>query len=492
MARRFGIPELTTAIVLIAVFAMAVRVPTSPDMWWHLRCGEIQWRTGSVIREDIFSHTARGTPWVDQSWLPQLAMYGLYVLGGFSALAVVVALLVASTFALVLLCMPAEPKYAYFGRALVVLWAAISTGRVWVTRPHITTFVLTAAWVYLLDRHRRRTPHSVGVLWWLPPLTVLWANCHGGYIIGFVLLSIQVGGIVGTALYRRQFAGLWREVRPLLITAALCVPAVLINPQGIRLALFPFQALGSSAQQNLISEWSSPDFHAIDMLPFLGLLIAAWSALTYTGRRVTGIDWLRLTFFTALSLRSGRYIGLTAVVISPLLFKHGASVWASLSANWGWRPSARPASRGAPLLNWSILLLVLIATGVKSSLAVNPETIARAHRALFPERAVEYMLAHDLPPTLFNDYGWGGYLIWRLHPDVPVFIDGRADPFGDELIRAYQRTVAARREWEDVLDAYDVHTALIGADSSLASAMHRCETWQVLYEDDKAAIFTTD
>ena len=376
---QLDLSNLVTAIVLIAVFAMAVRVPISPDMWWHLRCGQVQWQTKSVIQSDLFSHTAHGTPWVNQSWLPQLMMYGLYALGGLPALALSVAALVAATFGFVLATAQSKGRYDTFWRAFVVLWAAISTGRVWAARPHLTTFLLTAVWTCLLDRQRRKGD-GVGVLAWLPPLMAVWANCHGGYVVGFLLLGAEIGGRILDALWQRQIEGLWTRLRPLLLVTVLVALAALLNPQGLRLLLFPFQTLGSYAQQQYVAEWASPDFHAVDLLPFLALLLATWSAAALGERRIAGGELLRLLGFTAMSLRSGRYLGLCAVVIAPILISRGALAMTQLGKHWGRPHIASSPARGSPVLNWALLILILIAAGIKVAMPLSAQTIDLAQQ----------------------------------------------------------------------------------------------------------------
>jgi len=500
---RLDIPHLLIALTAIAVFAMAVRVPAAPDMWWHLACGAVQWQTRAVLKQDVFSYTAAGTPWINQGWLAEVAMYGLYRLGSFSALALAIAALAAVTALLTLWNAPAEGRYGPFWRAAVVIWAAISSGRVWAPRPHMVTLVMTAAWAFLLDRHRRREGERIGLLWALPPLMVLWANCHSGAVVGFVLLGIEIGGLVLHAVLYGTFEGVWRRTRPLLLVSALCLIAVMANPQGPRLLLVPVQSLTSQAQQNMIAEWASPDFHAPDLLPFLALLLATWSALAWSGTQVAAVEWLRLTAFTGMALRSGRHIGLCAVVAAPLLVRYGARAWQELQrhrqrAEAGHREQATghdspaPAVHGVPLLNWTILILVLVAAGAKAALPLAPAAITGAYEQAFPAAAVAYMREHGTPPTLFNDYGWGGYLVWELYPEVRVFIDGRADLYGDELVTLYGETIAARRGWEQVLDHYGVHTALIGADSSLAAAMRPDDAWQEVYQDRMASIFVRE
>lgn len=316
-----------------------------------------------------------------------------------------------------------------------------------------------------------------------------WANSHGGFIIGFVLLGAEIAGVLVDALWHRRFEGLWTNVRPLLVVTGLSALAALLNPQGIRLLVFPLQTLGSAAQQNMIAEWASPDFHATDMLPFLGLLLATWSALAWSKEPVQGIEWCRLLIFTAMALRSGRYIGLCAVIIAPILVRHGGLALARLGANWGRHPSAGTRTRGSPILNGVLLFLLFIAAGVKISLPLSAETLARVQSQIFPVRAVEVLRTQPEPLTLFNEYGWGGYLIWQLYPDIPVFIDGRADPYGDELIAAYHQVISARPGWAAILETYHVQGALIAPYSALASAMEESDEWTQTYGDSTATLF---
>ena len=491
MLARLDLSRLVTAIVLLSTLAMAVRVPLSPDTWWHLRCGQVQWQARDVIRVDLFSHTAAGTPWINQSWLPQLIMYGLFAAGGFPALALAVGGLVALTMWFTLRTAPSQGRYGYLWRAFVLLWAAISTGRVWAARPHLITFLFTAVWIYILNRYRQA--ERPRLLWWLPPLMLLWANSHGGYIIGFLLLGAEIGGLFLDRIAQERGFALDRLLAPpikqLLLLLPLCLVAALLNPQGIRLVIFPFQTLRSAAQQNFVAEWASPDFHQPDLLPFLVLLLVTWSVLILARKQIDGAAWLRLLGFTFMALRSGRYLGLCAIAIAPLLVRYGpqAVAW------WHTRvsPSTYPAPprRGSPLLNWILLLLVLVGVGVKVSQPLHPAIIAEAQASVFPVSAVEYMRNHDLPPTLFNEYAWGGYLIWHLWPQTPVFIDGRADPYGDELIMAYRQTIMALPGWETVLEAYDVHTVLIAPQTALAAAMVQDPAWRAVYTDDLAVIF---
>ncbi|MBN1639799.1 MAG: hypothetical protein JXA09_01095 [Anaerolineae bacterium] len=499
MRAQLDIPRLLVVATLVAVFTMTVRVPPSPDMWWHLRSGEVQWRTRTILRADPFSHTVAGAPWVNHGWLPQLAMAALYALGGIPALALAVGLLVTVAFAFVFANGRTTGAYGLFWRAGVVIWATISAGRVWTARPHLITVVLTSAWVTLLDQQRRRDARRIGVLWALPPLMVLWANCHPGFVTGLVLLGIEIGARLLQALLRRKIAGLWAELRPLCAVAPLCALAVLVNPRGVDVIRPLFLTLGSPVQQRTILEWAPPELTAPDMLPFLALLLGTWGALLLdTGlalaRRtpIRIVPLLRMAAFTLLGLRSGRNIGLCAIVAAPIWIEHGARAWQQLRTALGGRASPRAVARGAPLLNWAILALIVAASGLKVALVLNPTTIAATYADLYPVRAIAYLRDNDTPPTLFNDYGWGGYLTWALYPETPVFIDGRADMYGDELLLTYLSTLAAQPGWEETMDQYDVHTVLIDSASPLACALCNHDDWQVVYVDEMASVFVRE
>jgi hypothetical protein len=496
MRMQLGISRLLIVLTLVAVFTMAVRVQVSPDMWWHLRSGEVQWRTRTILRADPFSHTAANAPWVNHGWLAQVAMYGLYALGGLPALSLAVGLLVTIAFALVLANGRTEGAYGLFWRAGVVIWAAISAGRVWTARPHLITAVLTSAWVTLLDRQRRHDPQKIGVLWILPPLTVLWANCHPGFVIGLVLLVIETGARLLQTLMQHRLGALWADIRALCAVTALCALATLVNPRGPDVVRPLFLTLGSQVQQSTILEWAPPDFGAADMLPFLALLLSTWIALLLDtwnalARRAQfgGTAWLRLAAFSALALRSGRNIGLCAIVAAPILIEHGHRAWQQFRVPRESGASRKTMARGAPFLNWAILALIVSAAGLKISLALNADTVAQVYERIYPVRAIAYIRAHDTPPTLFNDYGWGSYMTWALYPETPVFIDGRADMYGDDLIVSYQKAMAAHPGWEETMRRYEVRTALIGRASPLAAAMRRHGDWQEVYADEMASLF---
>ena len=99
------------------------------------------------------------------------------------------------------------------------------------------------------------------------------------------------------------------------------------------------------------------------------------------------------------------------------------------------------------------------------------------------------MRDHALPGPMFNSYDWGGYLMWTLYPDYPVFVDGRTDLYDDAFLRDYLKVAWARPGWPDVLDRYGVNFIFIESDSVLATVLATDTAWTRVYADDRAVVF---
>ena len=76
--RQFNTTRLATAILFVAVFAMAARTPADTDTWWHLQAGRVTLESGRILQSDVFSHTRQGQPWINHSWLSQIILYLLF------------------------------------------------------------------------------------------------------------------------------------------------------------------------------------------------------------------------------------------------------------------------------------------------------------------------------------------------------------------------------------------------------------------------------
>ena len=477
--------RLIVMVLFIALFAMAVRTPADTDMWWHLGAGRAIVTTGRIPYADEFSFTVRGKPWVDVYWLAQAGMYALYSLGGNVALAVLVAVLVVAAFAFVYPQMEGGP----FLRALLIILAATATSVIWSPRPQMLSFVFLALTGYIVYLYKWR---QVNRLWVLIPLFVLWANVHGGYALGLMLIGSVIMGEVLNRLTGRAAAPevmTWREIGILVGMGILCGLALLVNPYTLGTWMLPFRTIGIKTLQGFIQEWASPDFHNLYEQPMLWLLFGLLAAVGLSGRGWDWSDLVAVLVFGYSAFLARRNIAPFALVAVPVLARQAAHfveiVVSRIRLPVSARQNLKPGLSSA--LNWLIAILVALGALLKCVIASSPQMIDKAQQQTVPVRAVEWMKQNHVTGPMYNSYNWGGYLVWAL-PEEPVFVDGRTDVY-DEFLPQYVQVMFVRPGWQDVLDRYNVRLALIERDSFLATMLVTQPQWRLAYRDDQAMIF---
>ncbi len=487
--------RLLVAILFIAIFTMAVRVPTDTDTWWHLRSGEYILRTHSIPRHDVFSYTVAGKPWIDHGWLAQIFIYLLYAAFGYAGLGLTLAAVVTLAFVFVFL----QSEENLYLRAFITVLAAITSAVVWIARPQIVSFLLTAAFSYILYLYKRRGRNYLCLL---PLLTVIWVNTHGAFITGFIVLGCYViGEVLNNLLGHKDDRVLsFDEIASLIKVSLIALVVLVINPNTYQMYLYPFKTVGISALRDYIQEWASPDFHQFHLHPFIWMVLLILAAVGLSGRRIDFTDLVLTSFFCYMALWAGRNIALFALVTAPVLMRYGAeairTLWEAIRAydveqgilgQLGRKQIAPgPWLTG---LNWLILILVLSLCVLKVYQPLRPEINLAAQEEYLPVEAVQFIRANNLPGPMFNSYNWGGYLIWHLYPDYPVFIDGRTNLSDDQFIREYLKVPWVRPGWREVLDQYRVNFILIESDSILAAFLAEGDEWQSVHADTVATVF---
>lgn len=473
------LPRLITLITFLALFAMAVRTPVDTDMYWHLRTGQFILDTRTIPAVDPFSWTALGMPWVNVHWLSQIILYGAYALLGTPGLALLVALLVVLAFVLVWKQMEGGP----FLRAFIVVLAAAAAGAVWTPRSQMATFVFTPLIAYLIYFYKWK---QIDRLWLIPIVFVAWVNLHGGYVSGFMVLgAILVGEVVNRML---GFDGSevlnWKRWRKLLIITLISGAVLVINPYTIDAMLLPFRTVNIGVLQDFIEEWAAPNFHELYQQPMVWMLLLTLVIIGWSGRRLDASDAVLLVIFAYISFLARRNMGLFALICAPILSRHAAALIGRY--RWG----QRPLSRGNPLINWIILLLILGAAILKALVPVLPAAQAQAEAKILPVPAADWIVANRPAGKLFNSYNWGGYLLWRLWPDYPIYADGRTDVYPNAFLQEYLQIVTGQKDAPALFDERGIRTVIIEQESPLAAQLVKSGLWQENYRDEKAAVLT--
>lgn len=460
-------------VVALGLFSLAVRNSVDPDVWWHVKTGEWITQHHAIPHTDPFSFTRAGAPWVAHEWLSEVLIYGLYRGVGWEGLIVVFAVILSATFFLLYLRCAASPYVA----GLATLAGAYACVPTWDIRPQVLSFLLASVWLLILDRSER----SPKLLWWTLPLTVLWVNLHAAFLLGPALLGLFLAGemlekIIGSPAV--QSGARLRALSLFLLLNLLLIP---LNPSGAKMFVYPLQTLDSQAMQRYISEWNSPDFHNLDYWPLLFLLLATFMIMAWSRRRLRPRDVLLLLVSTFAALSFVRMTPIFVLVAVPMvsgLLKH-------------WPGRQQPSPFRARLLTTIGNISIVLATTVFATVHL-VQVIQRqpqVEAAHLPAGAVAYLQSHP-PGPLFNSYDWGGYLIFRLYPQTRVCIDGRADLYGDAVMREFFQSYFMTDNWQHALTEWNVATVLVPPDAPLASGLRIASGWSVQYEDSTAVIFS--
>lgn len=476
-------------MALVAVFAIAARAPLDTDTWWHLRAGQWQVDYRVLLQRDYFSHTRFNQPWINHSWLAQVVLYSVYALWGQVGLTVLTGILAVAAMALIYSLCNGDPII----RAFTVVLGAAAAAIFWSARPQMFSFLLSAVIVYLLWLYQKR---GVDHLWSIPLVMALWANVHGGFAIGFILLVLAtlgeavrwlLDGVLAAspasdASERLSFQPVVRLATVGLVSAV----AVSINPYGPSMLLYPLRTVSIGVLRDFIQEWGAPNFHQAQTWPFAWLLLGTLLVAALTSKKLDWRDAVMIGGTAYSALLAARNIATFALVATPVLACY-LNTW--LGERRFRLNTARLPARGPLLaLNWLLLVLALAGAAGKVVYEFEPQRLQRARQEVFPIGAAAFLEESQLPGPLFNSYNWGGYLIWELR-DYLVYVDGRTDLFDDDFLRGYLRAYYAQPGWDKVLDDAGINTVLVESSSPLAQVLRLTKGWSMVYSDDQASLF---
>ncbi|MCW5879143.1 MAG: hypothetical protein KIS80_09800 [Anaerolineales bacterium] len=473
-------------LLFLCVFYMGLNTPLDPDTWWHLRAGEAVLQTGTIPKTDSYSFTRAGEPWLypSMAWLSQVQLYAVYSLLGLGGLNLWAAVLVTLAFAFIYKAMSGPPLL----RAFVLVLAVTASGLYWAARPYMVSFVLSAAFLWILEDYRWKRANR---LLWLPLLMAVWVNSHPGFAMGFLIVATYLfpqllAWLVG--LWRRQpDAETPRQLKQLgLLVLGLLLGACL-NPSGPAMLAYPFQTVSIGVLQDHIIEWQSPNFHALNTLPFALLLFLTLGVVGASGLGLALTDFLLLAGFGYMSLLAARNIPAFALAAPLVLARHAEAGLARLARQFAWQPGPPITARWTRGLHLAVVLLGVLVIGLKAAEHFDEQTRAERLASNLPIGAVEYLHQQRPEGRLFNSYNWGGYLIWAL-PEYPVFTDGRTDLYGDELLTDWLDVVRADPGWQFLLESYAIDLILLEKHWPIVPLLPFYD-WQVLYEDEISILY---
>jgi hypothetical protein len=479
--------RLVPYVTFLAILAMAIRPSIDTDTWWHLRAGEWILDHRQILRQDLFSFTMHGAGWHYPGWLAEVGMAAVRRFAGLAGLDVFTAVFVIAALGLVWTLLEGPLLL----RSAVLLLAAAASAVYWSARPQIVSFAFTAAILVLIDRILVRRPRA---WWWIPALMALWSNVHGGFALGLIVIATSFLGeafelFIGDPARGVPVSQAWRNRRPsLAVIAGIGVAsalAVAANPFGLEMLVYPWKTVSIGTLQASIQEWQSPDFHLAAVQPFLWMLVALLLSVAGSRRPMSATEVVRSAAFIILALLAVRNIASFAIVTAPVLSRHLSSTlerWRGL----GWRSRPLPEA----LTRWINAVLaasLTLAAAGWALLQLDESTIDRHIDRSVPRAAFEVLVQNPPMGNLFHSYNWGGYVLWRLYPEYPSFVDGRTDVFSPQVLADYQEAWMAGPRWSQILETYRVQVVLVEPAAPLAQAL-RLTGWSIVHSDNQAIL----
>jgi hypothetical protein len=525
---RPGIADLVFLFVMVVVLTHAAKgLLDDPGLGWHLRNIDAMRAEGWWLSKDPFTYPRDQEPpaWYTNQWLGELPLYLGWKVAGLEGIAAVSAIVIAVI---------ARTLYRFLIHdglpwPVAVAWTALGTlgtSCSWVARPNLFTilFVLITARVLMLFHEGRLSWR--GTLWLLP-LFAVWANVHGGFLAGFIVVGLALAAEVALAVASfddeaRAAAG-WRALSLGVLTVGLFL-ATLVNPYGPGLYRHALGLLGDDYFMKLHLEWKSPDFRAPGAMRYELLILLFPLVLAASRRRASLPELILSVAWLHLALTGFRYVALWVVIAVPLLARASVEIPYLQEAARRFKLTAEPGSLfftrvGRSWWLWSVLFAAGVGVwayasqgGIRQQQAKREQEMAIALRqegdgktlhkseliiarkALdeFLDVAREWQGKHGRRPILFHSYDWGGYLTWhgwRPGPEGLLnWIDDRNEVQGRPRVEEYFEILRAEPGWEEKLARVDLICVESGAALTYRLEADRSR-FRERYRDPYAVIF---
>lgn len=455
------------------------------DTGWHIRTGQYILQTHTVPKYDLFSFSRPGAPWFAWEWLTDILYALLFAAAGLKGIVLLSGLMIA-LFATVVLLYTLWRGANALVAAVTTLLAVGAASMHFLARPHLFTLLLLPACLWIVEADRRQNTRW---LWTLIPITALWTNLHGGFIVFLACIAVLVA-----ACGIEMACGLphWPQFRRYSALLFGCSLASLVNPYGIQLHLHVYEYLRSDWIRNVVQEFQAPSFRTEGQLQFEILLLTgvAMTALWFAKRRFA--EALLVLFLAHASLNSVRHAPVYAAVAAPLIACQISDWWRVASAGMKRSSALRILHQlGSELTTgfrrtsiWPVVFIIALA-------CIGPplKWPRDFPNEKFPIAMIDRHAGRIASGRLLTEDQWGDYIIYRFYPRQRVYVDGRSDFYGEKLGQEYLHLMQGAYDWRTILDQRRFDVALLPVDWPLASILKSDRSWRVLGDDSKSILF---
>lgn len=437
------------------------RLLVDPDTFWQVAIGRWIAENRAVPVTDVFSFTMHGQPWISTQWLAQVMFAQADAVWGWNGIVVLTSLSIALTFGL--LARFLNNRLSDVATLILLSLAFVIALPHLLARPHALALPVMVAWVaVMLSASERREAPSLPFV----ALMALWANLHGSFVFGLMLIApIALDAVLSAGpRARKQLVMRWATF------AFFAVIASFATPYGWNSLFAARNILALGEALTLIREWTPASFATFS--PFEGVILAALGLALYKGVTFPPMRIVLLLGLLHMALAHVRNADVFAL-LTPMMMA------APLAAHFGRRGEIRTAPQS---LAFAVLAMAAVGltAGVPSIVRYAPA------KEIAPELAAT-ALKQTNAQRVFNDYDFGGYLISR---GVKTYIDGRTELYGEHFMVQHNRASALQKpaEFFELLDAYKIDATFLRTQTAGAQLLDLVEGWQKVYGDDIAVV----
>ena len=434
------------------------------DYLWHIKAGEYMFKNG-ILKKDVFSWYVKSKYWMSHEWLFELFIYSLKVLFGKMHTFIYCFITILSMGLLLYL---SNIKNYLKNSIFTIIWICcfILVFPFVQVRPHLISYNLLIITVWFLyDLYKNEDSKKI---YFLPLITILWSNFHGGSsnLVYLLCLLFIIGGLFKFKFNKIEANKLSKkQLIKYSVIMFICIICVCINIHGIKMLFYPYENMLDSTMINNITEWKGTTLNSGSGYIYYGFLLFIVGILLFSKKKIQLMDLLLFLFVAYLGIKSIRFWFYTYIVMSYVVFNYIDS---------------REDDKGTGLciMTISILLCLIFVFkvydvyNVSDNYLVNDKTIN--------------IIKKENPKRLFNMYNYGGDLVYN---DIPVFIDGRADLYSKYNYKDYIDISLLRRDTPKLINKYKFDYFLVDKNYPIYVYINSNKNYSMIYQNNKYAFY---
>lgn len=450
------------------------------------------WQHKAIPYVDPFSYTFQGVEWIDFEWLFQVVIYPLYQFFGFGGVVVFKIVVVLMTFiVLFLTCREVDEGNRWSSITILFIALLVARGR-FLERPQIIALLFLALYFYLLTLYRGNRLTTRQIILFLLPIHILWVNFHGSFLLGIFLVGVYaLSRFLPQALvHHRDLKPVFQDkkLQSLAFLCLLLCLASLLNPHTYRAFLISLQTAGAEESLRGITEWQPVDIKFIRAFAteraiwFLALFLGGIASFLINRRNLKKVEHIIIfLFFSYMAFKYIRFFDVFAIAVTPVIVSNLTTLRWQMG-RWRWL--------------WLLPLIVIVGFCVGDvGRFIKKQSVGFGVRRYYPEATVDFLEKHEVKGRIFNHFDFGGLIIWRLYPNIPVFIDGRTPTIYDQnFFWFYMFGERKKKVWEQIVERYGVEIVLMrdtreAGYTTLLYWLDEDENWRLVAFDDVSSLY---